>query len=361
MTRIVITGGGTGGHLMPALALAEAFRALRGDVEPVLVGAARGVEATLLPKRPFRYYLLPTEPIYRRTWWKNARWVVILPRLLAEVRRILDTEHPAVVVSTGGYAAGPVASAAARRGIPLAVQEQNTVPGITTRRLARRARQLHLGFPEAAARLRVGPGTEVFTLGNPITPPVFRPAAEARAALGIASEAKVVLVTGASQGAQAINGAVAAALDAGALKDVTVLWSTGPANFAEYGRYDAPPTRQVRGFWDPIGMAYAAADVVVARAGAMTTAEIEAWGLPSVLVPLPSAAADHQTHNAEALAAAGAAIHLPQSRLDGSTLTAAVTGLLADDARRLRMAGAARARGHPDAARAIAEAILRLV
>jgi len=151
--RVLIAGGGTGGHLMPALALAEALVGVRGDVEPVLVGAVRGVEARILPTRPYRYHLLPTEPIYRRQWWRNARWIVVLPRLLGAVRRLLDAERPAVVVSTGGYAAGPVAFAAARRGIPIVVQEQNTVPGITTRRLAGRARQIHLGFPEAAARL----------------------------------------------------------------------------------------------------------------------------------------------------------------------------------------------------------------
>lgn len=361
MIRVLIAGGGTGGHLMPALALADALVGVRGDVEPVLVGALRGVEAEILPTRPYRYHLLPTEPIYRRQWWKNARWIVLLPRLLAAVRRVLVAEHPALVVSTGGYAAGPIAHAAARRGLPLALQEQNAIPGITTRRLAHRARQIHLGFPEAAARLRCGPDTEVFTLGNPISPPSVRDPAAARAALGIAPERRVVLVTGGSQGARAINAAVAEALDHGAWPDATVLWSTGKTSFDDFRRYDAPPTRQVRAFWDPIGEAYAVADVVVARAGAMTTAELQAWGLPSVLVPLPSAAAGHQAENAQALAAAGAALHLPQTRLTGATLAEAVSGLLADVGRRHGMAEAARRRGHPEASRAIAEALLGLV
>lgn len=361
MIRILIAGGGTGGHLMPALALAEALQRIDPAIEPVLVGARRGVEAELLPKRPFRYYLLPSEPIYRHAWWRNVRWLLVLPRLMRAVRHVLDAEEPAAVVSTGGYAAGPVAYAASRRGIPLAVQEQNTMPGFTTRRLAHRARQIHLGFPEAAERLRPGPRTDVFSLGNPITPPVVRPAAEARAALGIASDARVLLVTGASQGARAINAALGAALDRGRLRDVTVLWSTGPAHFTTYQRYDDPPARQVRGFWDPIGDAYAAADVVVARAGAMTTAELEAWGLPSVLIPLPSAAADHQTHNAKALAAAGAAVHLPERDLNGDSLATTVEGLLGDPSRLGRMAEAARRRGHPEAAKRVAEAILGLV
>lgn len=361
MIRVLIAGGGTGGHLMPALALADALVGVRSDVEPVLVGAVRGVEVQVLPTRPYRYHLLPTEPIYRRQWWKNARWVVLLPRLLAAVRRVLDAERPALVVSTGGYAAGPIAHAAARRGLPLALQEQNAIPGVTTRRLAPRARQIHLGFPEAAERLRPGPDTRLFTLGNPITPPSFIDPAAARAALGIASDRRVVLVTGGSQGALAVNAAVAAALDQGAWPDATVLWSTGKTSYGTYRRYDTPPARQVRAFWDPIGEAYAAADVVVARAGAMTTAELQAWGLPSVLIPLPSAAAGHQAENAAALAAAGAAIHLPQARLTGPALAKAVAGLLAHEYRRRRMAEAASRRGHPGAARAIAEVLLRLI
>ncbi len=361
-TRIVIAGGGTGGHLMPALAIAAAISERGAGVEPVLVGARRGVEATLLPRRPFRFYLLSAEPLYRRAWWRNARWPATAWRLAGECRRVLRAERPAVVVGTGGYAAAPMLLAAWVSGIPLVLQEQNAFPGLTTRWFARRARQLHLGFPEAEQHLRPGPGTQVYHLGNPITPPRGAPArADARAALGIPADARVVFAFGGSQGARRLNAVVAELVDAGRLDDVTLCWSTGEGNWEAYARYAAPPRRLVRPFWDPIAEAYAAADLAVARAGAMTTAELCAFGVPAVLIPLPTAAADHQTRNAEALAAAGAALHLPESALTADRLLEAVKSLLDDPSRASRMRAQALARGRPDAARRIAEATLGLM
>ncbi|MBI2536838.1 MAG: hypothetical protein HYW06_07735, partial [Gemmatimonadetes bacterium] len=149
--------------------------------------------------------------------------------------------------------------------------------------------------------------------------------------------------------------------DAGRLEDVTLCWSTGRGQWEAYGRYAAPPRRLVRRFWDPIAEAYAAADLVVSRAGAMTTAELCAFGLPAVLVPLPSAAADHQTQNAEALRTAGAALHLPEARLTADALLEAVQSILGHPETASRMRAAALARGRPEAARRIAEAITALV
>jgi UDP-N-acetylglucosamine--N-acetylmuramyl-(pentapeptide) pyrophosphoryl-undecaprenol N-acetylglucosamine transferase len=363
MMRILIAGGGTGGHLMPALALAEALSQERDDVEPVLVGAARGVEASLLPTRPFRHYLLPAEPIHRRAWWRNVRWPVVLARLLREGARVLDREQPALALGTGGYASGPILAQARRRGIPLALQEQNAYPGIATRWLASRARQIHLGFPEAARHLRPGRETAVHQLGNPIVPPPQpRPDREAaRAALGVGAEAPTVLVMGGSQGARSINAAVAEALEGGLLKGVTLLWSTGPATFEAFERFHRPPDRLVRPFWDPIAQAYAAVDLVVARAGAMTTAELCAWGLPSILVPLPSAAAGHQARNAQALAGAGAALYLADAPIAGSVLAQEARRLLQDPSRLDLMGRAAAARGHPNAAQKIARELLTIV
>ncbi len=363
MTRVLIAGGGTGGHLMPALALADALARERKDLELVLVGAARGIDAALLPSRPYRHYLLPAEPIYRRAWWRNLRWPVILARLLREGARVLDTEQPALAVGTGGYASGPILAQALRRGIPLALQEQNAYPGIATRWLAPRARQIHLGFPEAKRYLRPGSDTAVHELGNPIVPPPEpRPdKASARAELEIAPGDPAILVMGGSQGARSINGAVADALESGQLDGVTLLWSTGPATFEAYSRFQRHPDRLVKAFWDPIAQAYAAVDLVVARAGAMTTAELCAWGLPAILVPLPSAAAGHQARNAEALARAGAVIHLPDAPITASGLAQEAQRLLGDPSRLDAMGRAAAARGHPKAAQNIARSILALV
>ncbi len=359
--RVVVAGGGTGGHLMPALALADAIRALRPDVEPVLVGAVRGIEAAILPTRPYRFHLLPVEPVYRRQWWRNLRWPVLAPGLWRACRRVLRAESPRLVIGTGGYASGPMLVAARVAGLPVALQEQNAQPGLATRWASRWARQVHLGFPEAKEKLWLSAGTEVTALGNPIAPPRAVAGAAARTALGLPTARRTVFVMGGSQGARAINRAVADALDAGAFPDTAVLWSTGRHTHETYAPFHRPPDVQVRAFWDPIADAYAAADLVIGRAGAMTLAELTAWGLPSVLIPLPTAAADHQTANARALEAAGAAVHVAETDLTGAGLADLVRSLLGDPGRLGAMAAAARARGRPEAARAIAERLLTLV
>jgi len=346
---------------MPALALAEALVAAASDVDVVLVGAQRGIEARILPARPFRYHLLPSEPMYRRTWWKNVRWPLVVGRLLSAGAKVLDQERPMLAVGTGGYAAGPILLQALWRRIPIVLQEQNAFPGITTRRLVRYARQIHLGFPEARVYLRPGRNTEVCQYGNPVVPPPLpRPdRSTAKEGLGMAGDSRVLFVMGGSQGARCINTAVMAAMDAGFLEGIHLLWSTGPANWDELRRYDRPPTRQVRPFWDPVTEAYAAADVMVARSGAMTTAELCAWGIPSILVPLQWAAAAHQARNAEAMERSGAAIRLPEPLLTGESLANSVMGLLEDEGRLLAMSRAALGRGHPKAAENIARHILK--
>ena len=299
---------------MPALAIADAIREHAPHIEPVLIGAVRGVEARILPTRDYRFYLLPSEPIYRRTWWKNFRWPFVAGRLLRKVAHLFETERPAVVIGTGGYASGPVVWWAARQRIPTAIQEQNAYPGLASRWLSRRVRHVYLGLPEARKLLRFGPSTQVFDTGNPIAPPSPGREENARAKFGLNGPRPVVLVTGGSQGALAINTAVAAWLDNDGPGEANLIWVTGRATYSQFQRYESPRVR-VLDFLDPMADAYAVADLVVSRAGMITVAELCAWGLPNVLIPLPTAAADHQTHNARVLAEAGASILLLQSEL----------------------------------------------
>lgn len=358
--RVLIAGGGTGGHLMPALAIAEALRVLAPELEPVLVGAARGVEAQILPTRDFRYHLLPSEPIYRRTWWRNARWPLILGHLLGAVSRLFEAERPIAVLGTGGYASGPVVWWAARHEIPTAIQEQNAYPGLATRLLSRRVRHVYLGLPEAMARLRFGRRTEVFDTGNPITPPTPERRPRALTRFGLDGRRPVVLVTGGSQGALAINRAVAGWLDAGGPRDADLLWVTGRGSYDEFSGRRRPANLRIIDFLDPMADGYAVADLVVSRAGMITVAELCAWGLPSVLIPLPTAAADHQTHNGRVLARAGACILLPQSELTPARLSETVESLLQDRPRLEAMGDRALDRGRPRAAIAIVSKLLTL-
>jgi UDP-N-acetylglucosamine--N-acetylmuramyl-(pentapeptide) pyrophosphoryl-undecaprenol N-acetylglucosamine transferase len=347
---------------MPALAIATALQESRSGVEPVLVGATRGVESRILPTRDFRFHLLPTEPIYRRTWWRNFRWPFVAGRLLREVARLFENEAPAAVIGTGGYASGPVVWWAARHGIPTAIQEQNAYPGLASRWLSGRVRHVYLGLPEAARLLKFGKRTEVFDTGNPITPPAPERRAAALTKFGLDGRRPVLLVTGGSQGALAINRAVAGWLDNGAEKpDATLIWVTGRGSHEEFARYHRPPDVHVIDFLDPMAEGYAVADLVISRAGMITVAELCAWGIPSILIPLPTAAADHQTHNARVLEAAGASRLLPQSELTPQNLAAAVSILLEDAGMRKQMSERALSRGRPRAATDIVSNLLTLV
>ena len=358
---VLIAGGGTGGHLMPALALAAELDARAVGLEPVLVGAVRGVEARILPSRDFRYHLLPSEPIYRRTWWRNLRWPVIAGRLLRRVEALFDEERPVAVLGTGGYASGPVVWWAARRGVPSAIQEQNAYPGLATRWLSRRVRHVYLGLPEARSRLRFGPATRVFDTGNPITPPTPERRPDALAHFGLDGSRPVLLVTGGSQGALAINRALAGWIDSGAAKGLSIIWVTGRGTHEQFARYHRPPEVTVVDFLDPMADGYAVADLVLSRAGMITVAELCAWGLPSILVPLPTAAADHQTHNARVLAEAGASMLLRQDQLTPSRLGSMIIRVLSEPVGRKGMADHAAARGRPHAAAEIVSNLLTLL
>jgi UDP-N-acetylglucosamine--N-acetylmuramyl-(pentapeptide) pyrophosphoryl-undecaprenol N-acetylglucosamine transferase len=357
--NVLIAGGGTGGHLMPALAIAAELQRVRPDAEPVLVGAHRGIEATVLPRYPFRFHLLHAEPIYRRQWWRNFRWPFIAWRVRREVAAVFARETPVLVIGTGGYASGPVVWRAQHRSIPTVLQEQNALPGVTTRWLARRARQIYLGFPEARELLSPGPETEVLTLGNPIRPPDHGDRGAALREFGLPNR-PTVLVFGGSQGALAINETVGEAVRDGLLDGINLIWGTGAAHAERF----APLARDgivVRGFLDPIATAYRAADLVVCRSGAMTVAEVCAWGKPSVLVPLPTAAADHQTKNARALAQAGAAVLVAESDFTPQSFAATTRALLGDQSRLESLGRVARERGQPNATRDMVSRIVTLL
>lgn len=364
MTTVLFAGGGTGGHLMPALAIADAMVRLDPRIRPFFIGSERGVEASVLPQRPWPYELLPLQPIRRRQWWKNVTLPLALYRAVRRIEGLVASQRPGVVVGTGGYVAGPVVWTALRAGVPGVLQEQNAFPGIATRRLTPRVRQVHLGFPEARRFLRPGPQTEILDSGNPIQPPPYpRPdPASARIRLGLAPDRPTVLVVGGSQGALAVNLAVDAAIAGGAWPAaVQLIWQTGAGTYDRFAGRDDRGRILVRPFLDPVAAAYAAADLVVARAGAMTIAELCAWGLPAILVPLPTAAAGHQLTNARALADAGAAVLLEQRFATGNELSKTVVSLLSDPARMAGIAAAVRVRAHADAADVIAANALRML
>ncbi len=343
--------------MYPGLAIARALVRLRPEVQPFFVGALRGIERDVLPTTEFPHLLLDLHPLYRPEVWKNWR---TLRGALASWTRLNAAGReraPAMVVGTGGYAAGLALVWAWRRGVPAVQHIGDAIPGITARWGARFARQSYLGFPEAARYLPRSRGALVDT-GNPIEPPPdIRPAgAEARARWGFPAAAKVLLVFGGSQGARALNQAVAAWVERGIPRGLCVLWATGRGQHDAFAHLDRADVRVVP-YLSPISEAYATADLALVRGGMMGTSELCAWGVPMVIVPLPSAANDHQTANATVLEQGGAALHLPQRELSAERLDVVITALLADPARLSAMSAAARGRGRPHAAAEIARHI----
>jgi UDP-N-acetylglucosamine--N-acetylmuramyl-(pentapeptide) pyrophosphoryl-undecaprenol N-acetylglucosamine transferase len=361
VTTILLAGGGTGGHLMPALAVASATQALHPDWRLVFAGARRGIESTVLPARGVAHHLLPLEPLYRRQWWKNARWPWLLPTLVRSIDAMLDEELPAAVVGTGGYVSGPVVWRATRRGIPTGILELDVRPGLATRMLAKRVDEIWLAAPESLAALPGAVRDRATVTGAPIVPPDPMRRASAMTRFGFTPDRPVLVITGGSQGSLAINRIVAEWLRDSGENSTQVVWTTGRATHAEFAHLNDPPRVHVIPFLDPMADAWSVADLCVARSGMMTLAELCAWGIPSILIPLPTAAADHQTHNAQTLAAAGAAIALSQDGLDAERLGATLRDVLADVPRRVKMADASRARGRPGAAVVIAERVGALV
>lgn len=343
--KLLLAGGGTGGHLFPAVALAQ--RLLRDDPasEVLFVGTKRGIEARVLPELELPLELIDIHGFVNRGWRGK---LAMLPRLCKSVRQsaaILDRFAPDVVLGVGGYASAPVLAAALWRRRPYVIHEQNAWPGLTNRLLGRWARRICLSFAEADRAFHHG---RTLLTGNPLRAGMEQcpPIGDSRPAL---------LVFGGSRGARAINDAVLAALPL--LKElrghIDICHQTGSEDLerVRQGYLEAGwPQQAVVPFIHDMAAAYARAHLVICRSGATTLAELTVCGRPAILVPYPFAAGDHQTANARALARKGAALLLPQQDLTPAGLAQLVTGLLHNRDRLRTMSDAARALGRPGAA-----------
>ena len=332
------------------------------EVEPFFIGARRGIEKDVLPTTGFPYELLELHPLYRSRVWENWRTLSGALSSWRTVARHFREERPACVVGTGGYASGIALAYAATHGIPIVLQEQNSHPGLTTRFFSKYARQIHVGFPETGTALSKSARGSVCDTGNPIEPPPnpLPDKIEAHSRWSFPDDVAVLLVYGGSQGARAINDVVAGWIEKGLPDGLRVIWGTGKTSFDDYVKYDSGTVR-VRAYLSPITEAYAAADFAISRGGAMATAELCAWGIPPIVVPLPTAAADHQTANARALSEAGAAEWIPQSEFTVARLDQSVRRLLEDKSLLAARRQATLSRARPDAANSIARSILELI
>ncbi|HMQ77326.1 MAG TPA: undecaprenyldiphospho-muramoylpentapeptide beta-N-acetylglucosaminyltransferase [Flavobacteriales bacterium] len=360
--RLMISGGGTGGHIFPAIAIANAVRERLPDAEVLFVGAEGRMEMTKVPAAGYRIEGLPIRGFQRGAVLANLGLPWRLLRSFLKARRLVRSFRPDVAVGVGGYASGPLLAMAQRMGVPTLIQEQNSHAGRTNIHLGRRAHRICVAYPGME---KYFPMDRLRLTGNPVRSATVhlegkRP--EALTHFGLRGDAPIVLVTGGSLGARGVNLGVAAALPAWKAAGVQVIWQTGTpfldqarAAVSELGHVDC----KVSAFIDRMDLAYACADVVVARAGAISISELCLVKLPAVLIPLPTAAEDHQTSNARALTERGAALLVRDSDAR-EQLGHTVLRLLNDAPARDRMRSAIAALGHPDAAGAIADEVIAL-
>lgn len=352
--RVLLAGGGTGGHIIPALAVARELHE-RYSAETLFVGTARGMEIRLVPEAGFRLRLIDVGPLNKVSLVTRLKTLMQLPRSISECKRLIREFQPNVVFGVGGYASGPAMAAALRLKIPTMAFEPNAMPGLANRLVGKKVQAAAVNFPSAAAWFQ-----HCEVTGIPVRPEFFR--------LEPPAGAPHLLVFGGSQGARIFNtklpNVVAKLLHR--VPGLTVLHQSGVRNLnatlEAYQASGADPARwEVRPFLDDMSAQFARAHLVMARSGASTVAELAAAGKPALLVPFAAAADAHQLRNAEAMVRAGAAVMLEEQELeDSSRPVDSLASLLSDPGRLRKMSAAAREQAHPGAAERIAEMLVSL-
>lgn len=358
--RVVIAGGGTGGHLFPGIAVAREIQSRVPGAQVSFVGTSRGIEARVVPLEGFALDLIRSSGIKGKSIRARAQGVALLPLSLVDAWQVLSIRRPQLVIGVGGYSSGPVVLVAAARRIPTMLLEQNAVPGLTNRLLAPFSRAVAVSFDSTRALF----GARAFLSGNPVRPEFLSPVDRIEAEK-VANSGVRLLVFGGSQGAHAINTAM---MDGAAelvvrVPDLRVTHQTGARDLemVRQAYRKAGLNAEVAAFFDDMPKRLAETDLIVCRAGATTLAEVTAAGRAAILIPLPGATDDHQRTNAEALTGAGAAEMLIQADMTGYKLADRIVALANDAGRRDRMSAAARRLSRPDAARVIVDRALELM
>jgi UDP-N-acetylglucosamine--N-acetylmuramyl-(pentapeptide) pyrophosphoryl-undecaprenol N-acetylglucosamine transferase len=352
MTRLLIAGGGTGGHLFPGVAIAEELRAREPDADITFVGTKRGIEARVLPELGWKLELIEVSGLKTVGLAGAIRGMFRLPRALWQARRLIKRLAPDAVIGVGGYASGPVVLAARLRGIPTAICEQNSIPGLTNKLLGRFVRRVFVAFDGSR---KFFAAKKVELVGNPVRREL---AAQLASATTTADDKLHVLVSGGSLGAIAVNALAADALAKLAKeRALAIVHQTGEKDLEPTRkRYaDAGVDADCRAFIKDMAAAYTTADLVIGRAGATTVAELAIAGKPAVFIPYPFAADNHQVLNAAEMAERGAALMFEQSELTADKLADALRPLLADPAKRAAMGAAMKSLAKPGAAAAVVD------
>ena len=358
--RVVIAGGGTGGHLFPGLAVARALKARVPEAQISFAGTAAGIEARVIPSTEFALDLIRSAGVKGKSLAARLRGVALVPMAGVDSWRLISRRSPDVVIGVGGFSSGPVVAVAAMRGIPTMVLEQNAVPGLTNRLLARFVARAGVTY-EASLKYF---GDKGLVSGNPVRREFLEVDDDPTHDAAINASPVRVLVFGGSQGAHAINVAMVEAAPklAASAETLDFVCQTGTHDFdmvrTAFERHGVQG--RVERFIDAMDREMKAAGLVVSRAGATTLAEVTAAGRPAILIPLPTATDDHQRHNARVLEAAGAAELLEQRDVTGERIAERIIALAGDRDRRRRMSAAARQLARPRAAEDIVDEVIAL-
>jgi UDP-N-acetylglucosamine--N-acetylmuramyl-(pentapeptide) pyrophosphoryl-undecaprenol N-acetylglucosamine transferase len=361
--RVILSGGGTGGHIFPAIAIANGIRAVLPTVDILFVGATGKMEMDKVPRAGFRIVGLPVTAFHRRLTARNLLFPFRLLASLVKAVRVVGKFRPHLVIGTGGFASGPVLRVAARRGIPTLIQEQNSYPGVTNRLLAHKAGRICVAYPGME---KYFPAGKIRITGNPVRTDLRLPEArlqEARSLFNIRGNRQAVLVFGGSQGARTLNNSLLSHLDTLSGAALDVLWQTGkdfyPVARAAVEECGALNIR-VMEFIHEMDFAYAVSDLVVCRSGAITLSELALLGKPAILVPLPGAAENHQAKNARAYVEAGAAV-LVADQDAPDRLVSTLLSLVSDPSALALMSARMLQFARPDALNDIVAEALRLM
>jgi len=364
--RIIVSGGGTGGHIYPAVTIANQIKELQPDAEIIFVGTREGLESDIVPRYGYPIEYIEVAGFQRKISFDTIKSAFKLLSGLKDAFMLIRRIKPDLVIGTGGYVCGPVLFLAALQGIPSCIQEQNAMPGVTNKILSFFVKKVFLGYEEAK-KFFGGSSQKIFT-GNPIRKEIIDASRSIAVKIFNLDPAKrTILVSGGSRGARSINNAMVAVENALAgRKDVQVIHITGEAVYEKFiGQVEKSVLMsdniKVFRYMHEMPLALAMADLAVFRSGAIGLAELTARGIPSILVPYPYATANHQEHNARAIEGAGAAVVILDKELTGEVLLKHIESLMNNESKLNEMKKAAKVLGKPNAAEDIAQRVLALV
>ncbi|MGO4887873.1 undecaprenyldiphospho-muramoylpentapeptide beta-N-acetylglucosaminyltransferase [Anaerobacillus sp. MEB173] len=360
--RIVISGGGTGGHIYPALALIKEIKKVNKEATFIYIGTDNGLESKIVPRDNIPFKSITISGFKRKISFDNVKTIFRFLKGTADAKKLIKDFNADVVIGTGGYVCGPVVFAAAKLKIPTLIHEQNSVPGLTNKFLSRYVDKVAICFEEAKAFF---PNEKVVYTGNPRASEVLhRNGDEGRRSIGLSNDKKTVLIVGGSRGARPINDAFLEVLPEAGKRDYQFLYVTGEVHYEkvmnEVNKLGNPSNIFIRPFIHNMPEVLAAIDLIVARAGATTLAEVTALGLPSILIPSPYVTNNHQEKNANALSKNGAALVRLEKELDGQQLLTDIDDILLNQSKWEKMHLASKQLGKQDAAKVLYEVINQL-